>query len=222
MDNKQVKNIDWRLERKFKIEVNSFDLLRQNLRLHPAGLRKIFPDRVINNIYFDSPGMQTYKENVMGVSERKKFRVRWYGEELTDIQKPVFEIKIKLNQFGTKEKFKLPNFELRNLAPTIEKVNELTHRIMPLRPVLLNRYRRSYLGTANGKFRFTIDRELEYFGCSLPNIPNKPHFREENGLILELKYDQAEEDASVFITQFLPYRQTKSSKYVKGIDLTWA
>ena len=68
-----------RYERKYKIENVALDVIIQALKMHPAGLSKIYPDRQINNIYFDTPGLTTYKENVMGIANRDKYRVRWYG-----------------------------------------------------------------------------------------------------------------------------------------------
>ena len=40
-----------RYERKYKIENLSLSLVEQSIRLHPAGFRKIFPDRQVNNIF---------------------------------------------------------------------------------------------------------------------------------------------------------------------------
>ena len=77
-----------RYERKYKVSDLNHHVILQSIRMHPVGLRKIYPDRQINNIYFDSNGLQCYHDNVHGVSERKKFRVRWYGEDVFDIKNP--------------------------------------------------------------------------------------------------------------------------------------
>ena len=53
-----------RYERKYKIENLSLPLVEQSVRLHPASFKKIFPDRQINNIYFDTADFRTYKDNV--------------------------------------------------------------------------------------------------------------------------------------------------------------
>ena len=45
-----------RYERKYKIEGVSLGIILQSIAMHPAGLSKIYPDRQINNIYFDTPG----------------------------------------------------------------------------------------------------------------------------------------------------------------------
>ncbi len=207
-----------RYERKYKIENLSYSLVEQSIRLHPAGFRKIFPDRQVNNIYFDTSDWTTFKENVMGIAERKKFRVRWYGENLQAIEKPVFEIKIKSNQLGDKISHPIAPFQLSNLDLTLKEIQNLSEAKVPLHPTLLNSYHRSYFGTPDGKFRITLDRKLRYF--SLLNNSNFNTYRiEDEEIVMELKYDEALDLATDRITQHFPFRMTKSSKYVTGIDL---
>ena len=99
-----------RYERKYRIEGVSLDVIKQSILIHPAGLYKIFPDRQINNIYFDTPGLTTYKENVMGIANRDKFRVRWYGWDPFVIKKPKLEIKHRRNNVGAKTIFNVDTF----------------------------------------------------------------------------------------------------------------
>lgn len=207
-----------RYERKYKIENLSLSLVEQSIRLHPAGFRKIFSDRQVNNIYFDTYDWTAFKENVMGIAERKKFRVRWYGENLQSIKKPVFEIKIKSNQLGDKVSFPIAPFQLSDLAVLTKKVQKLSEAQVPLTPTLLNSYHRSYFGTPDGKFRITIDHKMRYF--SLLNNSKFNAYRLQNEeVVLELKYNETLDLATDRITQHLPFRMTKSSKYVSGIEL---
>ncbi|MFK8006803.1 MAG: polyphosphate polymerase domain-containing protein [Saprospiraceae bacterium] len=207
-----------RYERKYKIENLSYSLVEQSIRLHPAGFRKIFPDRQVNNIYFDTSDWTTFKENVMGIAERKKFRVRWYSENLQAIEKPVFEIKIKSNQLGDKISHPISPFQLSNLNFTLKEIQNLSEAKVPLFPTLLNSYHRSYFGTPDGKFRITLDRKLRYF--SLLNNSKFNRYQIENEeVVMELKYDETLDLATDRITQHFPFRMTKSSKYVSGIEL---
>ena len=68
-----------RYERKYKIENISYSLVEQSIRLHPAGFQKLFPDRQVNNIYFDTMGLEFFKQSHEGSSPRVKIRLRWYG-----------------------------------------------------------------------------------------------------------------------------------------------
>lgn len=206
-----------RFEKKYRIESEEVALVKQRLRLHPAGLRKIYPDRQVNNIYFDTPDLITYRQNVAGINQRKKFRLRWYGEELEQIQQSIFEIKIKDNELGRKESQYVGDVELTDIQCIIKKINALSSRVVSLRPVIFNQYQRSYYGTADAQFRITVDWNLRYAGLHssgqlLRLMPP------EQAVVVEVKYDEHLDNAAERIFKYLPYRQTKNSKYVTGVE----
>lgn len=210
-----------RYERKYRIEGLSLDVILQTIKMHPATLRKIYPDRQINNIYFDTPDYTTYKENVMGIANRKKYRVRWYGFDPLIIKKPKLEIKHRNNEVGTKTIHNVELFDFNNLAGLTREVNQLSAAFAYLQPSLLNSYRRAYFGTSDEKFRITIDWDLKY--CSMLNGNQFRRYQafEKNVFVLEVKYDKELESEVDRITQFFPYRRTKNSKYVNGVELCW-
>ncbi|MEO1514732.1 MAG: polyphosphate polymerase domain-containing protein [Bacteroidota bacterium] len=209
-----------RHERKYKVDDINLAVVKQVLRLHPASFRPLYPDRQINNIYFDSPDLTTYRENVNGISERKKFRLRWYGDDIRQIENPRFEIKKKSNQLGSKEILPVAAFSLDALENVTAEVNRLSRNTAALRPRLINAYRRSYFGTSDGRFRITIDEQVHYF--SLLTARRFTRFNiSDPAIIVELKYDAEEDGDSVQkVMQHLPFRQTKSSKYVNGVNMT--
>ena len=43
---------------------------------------------------------------------------------------------------------------------------------------------------------------------------------QDQGLVIELKYEEQFDNQTDRITQYFPFRLTKSSKYVTGVDLT--
>lgn len=210
-----------RYERKYRIENLHPNVLLQSIRLHPAGFRKIYPDRQINNIYFDTPELLTYKENVMGIAKRNKYRVRWYGFEPTQIKKAQFEIKHRHNEVGTKTIHKVADFSLDNLKDITKTVNDLSnsYRYAHLQPVLMNSYVRSYFGSYDNKFRVTVDSRLRYHSWLTASKFVNYKVEEENILILEIKYDKLTDEDIDYVMQYFPYRRTKNSKYVNGVDL---
>lgn len=208
-----------RYELKYKFNHFSLDAVLQAVRLHPAGFRKAFPDRQINNIYFDTPGLTTLEDNVSGVANRKKFRVRWYGEDPKLIQSPRFETKIKQNMLGDKVVQSVEPFSLNDLSEITKTINQNAGLNHGLRPVLLNSYLRSYFTTSDNHFRITIDRDMRYHSLLMGNSFRGYVIRDAD-LILELKYDESLDGNTDRITQHLPFRQTKSSKYVTGVYLT--
>lgn len=208
-----------RHEKKYKSENLHPEIVRQVIRNHPASFRKIFPDRQINNVYFDTPNYMAYTENVDGVSERRKFRVRWYGDDVRIIRDPKLEIKIKSNQLGRKETFAVGDFTLDDFKQLNQEVSNHSQLRLQFIPTLINSYRRSYFGTSNGKFRITVDWDLRYFSLIRANRFTSYAIKEE-ATVLELKYDQAWDEKADPIMQYIPFRQTKSSKYVSGLNLT--
>lgn len=200
------------------MESISADVVRQVVINHPASFRKIFPDRKVNNIYFDNTDFLAYFDNVEGVSDRRKNRVRWFGDDIFKVVQPKLEIKTKSNQLGDKKSFPVEEFQLSNLTGLTKEVIAKTGSFNILKPTLINSYLRSYYGTTDGKFRITIDRELNYF--SLLTARKFTRFQtEEQSVVLELKYDETLDDAAAFIMQYLPFRHSKSSKYVTGLNL---
>jgi hypothetical protein len=119
-----------RYERKYRIEDVDIALIKQVIRMHPAGLRTLYPDRQINNIYFDTPDLTTYKENVVGIATRKKYRVRWYSWDPLNVIQPQFEIKYRDNEIGTKDIFPVSKFNFNNLDLLIDEVNGLSKTLV--------------------------------------------------------------------------------------------
>ena len=75
-----------RFERKFIIPYEKKNLLDYFLKIHPLNIQKLFDDRVINNIYLDDLNFNFFKDNIDGISDRIKIRVRWYGKTLEKLR----------------------------------------------------------------------------------------------------------------------------------------
>lgn len=210
-----------RYERKYRIERMHRQVILQVLRMHPAGLVSLYPDRQINNIYFDTPGLTTYRENVMGLAHRDKYRVRWYSWDPLSVQHPVLEIKHRRNNVGNKTFYQLEAFSFDNLTPLTKAVNYHSGTTVPLFPTLQNSYKRAYFGTRDGKFRITLDWDLAYASMRACHQFRKHQQYDHNVHVLELKYDRELEQEADRITQYLPFRSTKNSKYVTGVDYCW-
>ena len=221
----EIKN--FRHERKFdithldKVEVESI------LRLHPAIFREIYHTRFVNNIYFDSHEKQHYFENINGVSRRLKVRIRWYNDLFGYIDKPVLELKVKHNLHVGKLSYPLHPFTLDstlNIKSIREILNKsalpeaIKHHIVDLEFSLLNHYERKYFLSADRKYRVTLDSGMKaYWLSSFSNT-----FLQENidysGITVELKYTEQGDEGADKITRYFPFRMTRSSKYVKGIE----
>ena len=94
-----------RYEFKYILNQNSYDYIFNWIKLSEFNFNDEYPERKVNNIYFDSYNYDCYKSNIDGLSYRAKFRLRWYND-LHKIENPNLEIKFKKNSFGWKKKLK--------------------------------------------------------------------------------------------------------------------
>ncbi len=186
------------------------------IRQHPASFVRTYPDRIINNIYFDNAAYDAYRETVAGVSHRRKHRIRWYGDEWSTIRHPKLEIKIKENLIGHKVSHTLQDFVMANLINQIHAIKKDGTLPAPLLPVSSNSYLRSYFATWDGRFRITIDRNLAYGAQT--DLGKQP-LQRVSTIILELKYNVEYHQDADWIRQFLPFRRTRFSKYVEGLQV---
>ncbi len=217
-----------RFERKFMVHDMHFPEVVQQIRNNKAAFLPLHHPRYINNIYLDTNDMDFFTDNVSGKGSRKKARIRWYGDLMGNIAKPVLEFKMREGMVGNKLSFPLAPFSLNNnfsgeYIQDIIRSSDLpdwaSNVMLMLRPALLNRYHRQYFESFNKKFRITIDDELTYYGIGWSNN----NFIEKHtidDIIVELKYDQKDDGKdAAFVTNNLPFRLTKSSKYVNGFEL---
>ena len=187
--------------------------------------RYVYKQRFINNVYYDTPNYTNYLDNVDGNVIRSKYRIRWYGDLLSNIVNPVFEIKNKYGNIGDKEGYDLQDFQIEeNMASDqlqkIIKNSNLPEKLkyLPLIPTLINRYSRIYFESFDRKYRITLDCDLSYFGITKNYVSFLHEHKDKNSVILELKYNSSYDNSVNKITQHFPFRMTKSSKYVMGFD----
>ena len=223
-----------RFERKFIIEHDELSNIIENIVFSNSfGFREIFERRQVNNIYFDDTKNTFYNENVSGDGWRKKYRIRWYGDDFFQVQSPTLEIKRKYGEVGDKISHKMSGFELslqRESVDTIyEKVMDyfrsrdiiVFDNMSNLFPKLYNTYERRYFISDCDKFRITLDYNMAYYnphyGHYFRELPANP---EE--IIFELKYSTMHDNECRILTQSLDERLSKNSKYVRGVDLVYS
>lgn len=219
-----------RYERKFFIEDLNFDQVFSLVRQHPAIFQELYPPRYINNFYFDTPHLAYYNANVDGDMIRAKLRVRWYHDLLRQVEKPILEVKYKDGIVGDKWSYPFPAFTVRPgfnanaLLPLIRASAleaDLRSGLLGTEISLLNRYYRYYFATPDRRFRLTIDTQLSYYQVARYNNTFRHHICDHNNVIVELKYQPEFDHEAQRICAFFPFRMTRSSKYVTGIELVY-
>jgi hypothetical protein len=217
----------WRYERKFVIRGRSVPEILASIRRHPAAFREAYPPRLINNLYLDTQSLHNYHEHVGGAAHRVKTRLRWYGPLRGPIAKPTLEQKLKRGLVSAKLAYPLPPLHLngsidhRELAASFDRAGlpaPLRSRLHQLRPVLVNRYQRHYLRSADGRFRLTVDGQLEFHGARLTTDDTDGRHDPSELVILELKFDARHAETAAAVTNAFPFRLQRCSKYVLGIE----
>lgn len=224
------RNNSYRYERKFFIQTIDRISVENIVLSHPAFFSEIYHERYVNNIYFDHLTFNNFEDNIHGNINRNKYRIRWYGKMLSEIENPNLELKTRIGLIGTKETYVLNPFKLDRgicisdvvaLITDSDINSKVKFTLKDQLPVLLNRYRRRYYESNDKKFRITIDDDQSFYKIKAYN--NEFLFRHEDSssIILELKYNINSDSEVAGITNAMPFRLTKSSKYARGIELLY-
>ena len=202
-----------RIEKKFVLGKHKDDFLKKLLLSN--GFNKQYPDRVINSIYMDTVNYDFAKDNISGISNRKKIRFRWYNQ---DLKKIYFEVKNKRNFNVWKNIEKIePSIDEKSLVGYLKK--NLNNMIFECnnnfnnKLVLKTNYKRSYWLSNNKKIRATIDINLN--ANSINFFKKKIYF---NDTILEFKFSPKDENYfRIFYLNKISYlRSQKYSKYIRS------
>jgi len=221
----------YRYERKYYLSGEDYGYIRTLILNHPASFRTVFYPRMINNIYFDTPGFDYFYDNVEGNHLRKKIRIRWYDETFAHQKKLTLEYKLKEGLLGDKVSHKLADiytgdgFDFGQMRDEI-KVNQLpipvANELLTLYPTIMNRYVREYFISDDGKCRITLDKDLSFFRIHSGRNFFKTSYHLPGDLIMEMKYDPDDDPVATAVSQNFPFRITKSSKYVIGVQNLYA
>jgi len=217
----------FRYERKYYLTGEDYGFVRTSILNHPASFRVVFHPRMVNNIYFDTPGFDFFYDNVNGVQLRKKIRIRWYDETFAQQKKLTLEYKLKDGLLGDKISYPLSNiytgegFEISKLRSEMKNSRiplNVENELLTYYPTLLNRYFREYFISDDNKCRITLDKDLSFYRIHSGKNSFHTTYHLSGDLIMEMKYDPDDEPIAEAISQNFPFRITKSSKYVIGVQ----
>ncbi len=208
---------NFRFERKWVFKNIDKETLLLSLLNSKLFFIEQFNERVVNSIYFDTLSLKSAVDNLDGINDREKHRVRWYGEDTGTLIAPILENKIKKNFQGYKILYKLDKFNQKKLSNDILfNLTEDINKLLPLKnlqPVSMTSYRRVYLISADKKIRTTLDFDLKY--KKMINYIEK-FFINTNNIILEFKYSS---NLDNYLRNLIPgiTRLSKNSKYINSL-----
>ena len=204
-----------RIEKKFVLGTFKRNNLEKILLMN--GFIKSFPSRFISSIYLDTLDFDFAKDNINGVSKRKKIRFRWYNDDYNNI---FLEEKKKQNFLVEKDVDKIDTIVSReNLLKNLKdyfyglknRYNNFNYRF-----VLKTNYFRSYWISDNKKIRATIDTNI--IASPIKDLNRKLDLNET---ILEFKFLDNNES---FFRDYLfekkfNLRSQKYSKYLQCFNV---
>jgi len=227
-----------RFELKYLLTLQQAERLKTGLRAY------VVPDEhsddngryTLSSLYYDSPDLRCYRENVDGVKFRRKLRIRRYetGEAFTD-ETPVFlEVKQRFDRVTQKRRTILPYSEALRLCndreipdhePDDRAVIEEIYVFLwqyNLRPTSIVRYeRQAFTGTEyDSGLRVTFDTSLSFRA-------HRPHLHEQSSGLPMLPADLVVMEIKV--NERIPYWLTEMiaahnlqlvglSKYCRSIE----
>jgi SPX domain protein involved in polyphosphate accumulation len=215
-----------RFERKFVVQGLSLAEVLAVVKRQPVGFHETYPARSVNNIYLDSPELRDYHDHVNGIPYRTKTRIRWYGAWSGCIAAPTLEHKLKRGHVSGKVSNRLRALTMNghlsktDLEAVFDGANlpELTRlTLRHLQPSLLNRYRRHYFQSADGRFRLTVDSDLQFAPARQVQGTGVSFCPPATSVVIEVKYGLGEAEYAVPVTNALPFRLARCSKYVLGV-----
>jgi len=226
--NTESKSLDiFRFERKYLVSYLDKNQIETLIKIHPAMFSEIHHERFINNIYFDYLAMNNYFANIDGLQHRTKSRIRWYGDLFRYIDDSVLELKIKDGLVGRKKSYPLQPFTLDHhfQIAIIQEVfrnsdlpSMLKEDMITQQPTLLNRYLRKYYESADRNYRITIDTQMEFYRIDLYNNTFLNKTIDNTNVVVELKYKRELDEKAAAISGFFPFRISRNSKYINGIQ----
>lgn len=216
-----------RYERNAVVAEVDYQRLQQWVWDHPLAFRAAFPDRIIQSLYFDSRELGHLSDNLAGIAERKKLRLRWYGHS-SNTTKTFFEIKCKRNELGYKLRCDIPLSGPVGSLPLAQIVDEIRALLPPDmrvefeaadRPQLKTQYAREYFTSGDGRIRVTLDRGISVCDQSDASVLNAERAAAFPPVaVLELKYASELDSWLRRHTTPLPSRLARFSKYTVGMQ----
>ncbi len=225
MERKIIRN-DFRYEKKFIINHSKKNLINYLISTSHMKFRIHHKQRIVNSIYLDTNILTSFNQNINGDNQRSKFRIRWYGDGISD-SNPNFEIKLKNNNLGEKLIYPLEegldldkNISFKKIRQALENIDlpiKLINPIKQLKPILFVKYNRRYFISKLYPCRLTLDSNIQFTKLYNKSRIDLKFKNSTNNIVIELKYPSELKTSEFNNLVQLPIRLTRYSKYVSGI-----
>jgi hypothetical protein len=192
-------------------------------------LRQEYPTRIVNSLYFDDINFQSVRDNLSGIPDRKKRRLRWYnGLQTKSVVNPTLEIKWREGRLVFKDACPLPELKDKLLSVESRKIIGSVNEILyakrnlagvfseHLEAILRVSYERQYYNDIEG-LRVTIDRGIDFSHIFpykyLPDCPAQSYPYS----VVEFKFPTQLKNYVSELIRFSTLQPKRHSKYLTGL-----
>lgn len=224
-----------RQEKKYTFSITDLLDVKKSIQNSSFSISQSYENRYVNSLYLDSFDYLNYEENLGGISNRSKARLRWYSKKpfakITKNTNIFFEIKTRTNLFGSKLIHKI-NFPDHAISYDHNSMVNYLRKILPLKLLpyidhcsvfsLGVSYEREYYETSSKKLRLTIDKKIKFIKPNNFEVFNFKQLETYNTAygILELKIPKNTYiETADMLVDFLDITSGRHSKYSVGINL---
>ncbi len=177
--------------------------------------------REINNIYYDTLNFESAKNNLDGISNRTKYRIRWYKKNLK-FSSCNLELKIKRAKLNRKiiiptnlNHLEVKNKDLFDLVKNnLDKnIYDRNLYIQKFFPTIQNKYHRVYYSYKD--IRMTYDTKIFYKNLRIRTMDK---WNNDNLNVLEIKFNQDKLNQARELISRIPLTPMRHSKYLRGLS----
>lgn len=190
-----------------KIFIEKINLFEFKKWLILKGAKILFPQRIINSVYFDN-NYKMYQDSVEGITPRKKIRIRSYDVK-SFLNAKKFSKEVKITYYNYRDK-KVENYYVNSKKLNFS-INDEDYGVC--KPILNVIYVRNYFIFKS--IRITLDEDINYFLIKNGKISNFGIKDKEK--IIEIKSSNLKNND--YLKNLIPLPRSRFSKYCRGIEL---
>ncbi len=221
---------DYRYEIKFvvnEIQLSEFGFWM----LAQTSMREVFPERMVNSLYFDDLEYQAARDNLTGLPNREKYRFRWYGDETKNSTKHLrLEKKVREGRLGYKLSSSLEALQASLLESNLAELKSRSYEnfielglvdgslLADIIPTLQVQYTRQYFQDLDD-IRITVDRDIRYYHTNVNGRLFQSQPLPYSKKVIEVKFSPHLKPRVAELIKPLHLVPQRCSKYLQGLSM---
>ena len=186
---------------------------------------KSYDNRMVNSIYFDDIDFSSVRDNLAGIAQRNKLRLRWYGNQKNSL--PIFEVKTKNGRLGYKTAYPIKSIKNNIMELNIDQITSKCIKGLAMHDIILDKhivptlqvnYEREYYET-HDSIRITIDQDIQFSDTQLHTILNENNSFYYPFQVMEIKFEPSMKDKVAKLIKPLHITPKRHSKYLVGLAI---